>query len=142
MLRVVGQLHNVDAVARIFAELSPTVSRKGSVNRVKAIQNADVIVARLGRWTTHTAADHAVAEREYLLPLAATIRQLAPELRQLDRSQCRVELYISTTREEEQGGFELPEELVIAAGLAGLRIGVSILVMLGDETAQDDVDFD
>ncbi|MCU0549572.1 MAG: hypothetical protein MUC48_09520 [Leptolyngbya sp. Prado105] len=42
-------------------------------------------------------------------------------------------MYISTIREEDQGGFSLPTELVIAAAKAQLSIEISILVMLDDD---------
>lgn len=63
---------------------------------------------------------------------AMQLKQLAPAIAMLDRSNCRAELYISTIREEDQGGFSLPSELVAAAAAAQLSIEVSILVMLDD----------
>lgn len=71
-------------------------------------------------------------DRLSLHDAAVQLKQLATTIAQLDRTSCRAELYISTIREEDQGGFSLPAELVAAAAEANLSIEVSILVMLDD----------
>lgn len=58
------------------------------------------------------------------------LRRMAAGLVALDRRRCVAELYISTLREEDQGGLELPPVLVEAAGDAKLAITVSVLVLL------------
>jgi hypothetical protein len=96
------------------------------------VQPIDVILLDLASWEGASQVDQEVAEREQLLPAAAKLRQLAPALASVDRSRCQVELSISTIREEDQGGFELPAELIAAAAAGGLSLGISILVMLDD----------
>jgi hypothetical protein len=63
-----------------------------------------------------------------------SLRRIGPALASLDRKSCRVQLYLSSIRDEEQGGFDIPAELIAAAGAAGAELIVSILVMwYGDE---------
>ncbi len=50
----------------------------------------------------------------------------------MNSTNCNADLYISTIREEDQGGLTLPPELVAATASAGLSIQISILVMLDD----------
>lgn len=69
---------------------------------------------------------------QQLQEAAVQLKQIAPAIAKLDRSTCRAELYISTIREEDQGGFALPVELISAAADAQLSIELSILVMLDD----------
>lgn len=50
----------------------------------------------------------------------------------MDHTRYEKALYVSTVREEDQGGFEFPVEMIAAAGAAGLSLHVSVLVMLDD----------
>lgn len=136
-MRVVGDVDHLDEVAGIFDGLSPKVIAKGTTHlRQHMLQ--DVIVVRLGEWSAASLEEHDEAERKYLLPTAALIHRLAPRLKAIDRSRCEVELYLSTTREEETGGFGLPAELVAAAAEAGLSINVSIMVIFAIDSGDDD----
>ena len=54
-------------------------------------------------------------EQRRFLRMAETITRLAPTLASLDRTQYRTDLFISTIRHEDWGGFELPVEFVAAA---------------------------
>lgn len=86
--------------------------------------------------TTYANDDRETILREEEARLSETtdmLRRLAPTLGMLDRARCRAELYISTIRYEDQDGFELPAELVMAAADAGLSVGISILVLPSDE---------
>ena len=75
-----------------------------------------------------------LAEEQVLLAGVATrLTRMAPTLCALDRSLCTTELYISTVRQEQQGGFGLPAELVAAAAAAGLELSISILVLLPED---------
>lgn len=68
-------------------------------------------------------------ERTQLYAATVTLARLAPTLAALDRTHTCAELYMSTVRWEDQGGFELPAELAAAAAAAHRSIGPAILVM-------------
>ena len=60
-------------------------------------------------------------EQRRFLKIAETIARLAPTLASLDRTQCRADLFISTIRHEDWGGFDLPAEFVRGPITAFLR---------------------
>jgi len=132
----------IDLLERVMATLDdlPHRLRRQGEPGVLGPQERNVLVVDLARWERgphYPAAgdDTAIvlAEDHALLATATTLQRLAPLLAGLDRSRCTAELYVSTIREEDQGGFELPAELVAAAAAAALSIGVSILVLLPEE---------
>lgn len=47
-------------------------------------------------------------------------------------------MYITTIREEDQGGLSLPPKLVKAVADSGLSIQISILVMLDDYVEEEE----
>lgn len=69
---------------------------------------------------------------------AETLRRLTPGLAQLDQRVVTAQLWISTIREEAQGGFDIPAEIVAAAGAAQLEVTVSVLIILEDDEGDDD----
>lgn len=69
---------------------------------------------------------------------AHTIRQMAPVIASLDRKRCTAELYVSTIRDQEQGGIKLISDLIAAAAEARLDLIVSILVLWDDDEGDDD----
>jgi hypothetical protein len=135
-LRIRGEddLPNLEHVLRVLNGMAYRVLRRGTVGKGKLVQPCDNVVLELARWNDPGAgAAIAVPLATRDKPWAAvteTLTKLAPGLAELDRSVCTAELYISTIREEDQGGFGIPTELVAAAAAARLSIGVSILVML------------
>lgn len=121
-LRLSGILPPAEHLTQMFG-IEPTRSlRQGDRVSKRRVQPVDL-------WQLDLAA---IQDGESLQNAATQLKQLAPAIATLDRSSCRAELYISTIREEDQGGFSLPTELVIAAAEAQLSIEVSILVMLDD----------
>jgi hypothetical protein len=133
LLRVLGDIDRIDELVEAIG-LPARVYRRGTINLVNQVQGMDVLVVELGKWRNVDEEDQATGEQGLLLSVAEHIHQLVPILTTLDRSRCRAELYVSTIREEEQGGLELPANLIAAAGAAGLSIGISILVMLEHDT--------
>ena len=131
LLRVQGDLEHPEELISAVGMPAETTSR-GSRDRVEKLPKADVILFRLASWTGVSVEDQDKAEREQLLPIAARLQQAAPVLAALDRSRCTAELYVSSIRREEQGGLEFPAELIAAAAAGGLRLGISILVLLDD----------
>ncbi len=130
-LRLRGEFDNNMDLLTAFRGMPIKLRRRGEKlgNRV---QPMDVLLLDLAAWDNASAVDQEVATTAQLLPAAAALQRLAPILAQRDRSRCDAELYISTVRKEDQGGFELPMELVSAAANGKVSIGVSILVMLDD----------
>ena len=78
------------------------------------------------------------AEEEELAGAAATLTRMAPAIAGLDRSRCHADLYISTMRDDDWGGLELPASIVVAAGLANLELHISIMVLLPQDDETDD----
>ncbi|MBD1841954.1 DUF4279 domain-containing protein [Cyanobacteria bacterium FACHB-63] len=110
-----------------MVRIEPTRTlRRGDRVSKRRVQPIDLWLLNLAEIRDGELLDHGLQEA------AMQLKQLAPAIATLDRSNCRAELYISTIREEDQGGFSLPAELIAAAADAGLSIEVSILVMLDD----------
>jgi hypothetical protein len=137
-LRMIGELAVLEHAAQSMDDLPVQVFRKGEM-RHKRIQPANVLSAELAVWErggTYPLDDRdaiLAEERAHLTRVAGVVERLAPMLAGLDRSKCEAELYISTIRYEEMGGFGLPANLVAAAGKAALSIGISILIGLDDD---------
>jgi hypothetical protein len=111
--------------------------RKGERYHRRSVQLANVLILDLARWeragtSKNDDRDAILAdERAQLARAAGVIRQLTPVLASLDRSHVQTaELLISTFREESNGGFDLPAELVAAAAAANLSIGLSIWIWM------------
>ncbi len=139
-LRIRGDLPQEEEWTSSLKGIPFQVKRRGQqVGRARS-QAVDVLLLKLASWESFgDPAEQDRAIQEQLLPAVTLIEQLTPMLVALDRSRCIAELSISTIRQEDQGGFELPAELVAAAGAARLSLGVSILVML-DKYDPDDND--
>lgn len=121
-LRLSGMLPPAEHLIQMFGSEPTRSLRQGDRVSKRRVQPVDL-------WQLDLAA---IQDGESLQNAATQLKQLAPEIATLDRSSCRAELYISTIREEDQGGSSLPTELVIAAAEAQLSIEVSILIMLDD----------
>jgi hypothetical protein len=80
------------------------------------------------------------ADEQAMAEAAAVLQQMALILASMERSGWRAQLYISTIRREEQGGFDIPAEIVIAAGVAKLELIVSVLIgiYVEDESTEED----
>ena len=90
----------------------------------------DVAVVKFSEWGRHEGPEDDNEPVEQLLSDAAILKRMAPVLAAMDRSKVKAELRVGTVRTMDQGGFELPAELVAAAGEAGLSLGVSITIVL------------
>jgi len=136
-LRLSGNLPPADELGQRL-KMQPTKSlRRGEKVSQKRIQPVDVWLLDLAEYDS----DRPQSEiDQQLVELSAVIAQMAPGLSALDRTQCHADLYISTIREEDQGGLSLPPELIAATAAANLSIQLSILVSLTDEdSAPSDV---
>lgn len=133
-------MSTVEISLRIFGELPPlheltqrlkveptTFLRGGEFVSKRRIQPVDMWSLDLLRYES----DDSEINQKWI-NVALAIRRLAPAIATFDRTHCKTDLFISTTREEDQGGLSLPSELVSAAAAANLSIEVSILVMLDD----------
>jgi hypothetical protein len=137
-LRVGGELAPLESLMQQHAEQSFQLFPAGE-RRGRRIQPRNALLLDLAAWERGPIYGH--DDREALLrdedaklaEVAHTLRRLAPSLAMLDRTRCVLELYISTIRYEDQGGFSLPAELVAVAADAGLSVAISILVLLSDE---------
>jgi hypothetical protein len=129
-LRISGELPPLDDLIRLLGVTPTYIARRGEPIGKRRIQPTDVWILDLTHLDRDSTEDEIASQ---ILQAAATVQQIAPALAALDRTCCRPELYISTIREEDQGGFSLPGEIVTAAAAANLSsIEVSILVMLDD----------
>ncbi|BAU14260.1 hypothetical protein LEP3755_48060 [Leptolyngbya sp. NIES-3755] len=125
-LRLSGMLPPSEHLTELFG-VQPTRSlRQGDRASKRRVQPVDLWQLDLAMIQDGESLDQQLHEA------AIQLKQLAPEIAKLDRSTCQAELYISTIREEDQGGFSLPVELISAAADAQLSIELSILVMLDD----------
>ncbi|MGD2180143.1 DUF4279 domain-containing protein [Lusitaniella coriacea] len=132
-LRLHGELPPTEQINSIL-EFFPTKSlRKGQRVGKNRIQPTDVWILDLAKFECRGNKNEINAMEQQIQQAATTLQQLAPRLGFLNRSCCKVELYISTIREEDQGGFSLPGKILKAATAADLSsVEVSILVMLDD----------
>jgi hypothetical protein len=129
-LRLVGDLPPSEELTRHLGLVPTTNRRQGMPTGLDEPQKVDVWSVELierDRWTRSCPDERALAEA------LGTLRRVAPLLASLDRTGWSAELYLSTIRDEEQGGFYLPRELVDLAAKADLAISVSILVAWPDD---------
>lgn len=139
-LRVAGNSEQLERAAEAMDGLPFQLLRKGVTYGARLRpQPENVLSLHLDEWERKWPDDPAdkppliADERQRFLRMADTIARLAPTLANLDRSQCRTDLFISTIRHEDWGGFDLPAEFVAAAGAAGLAMAISLPVLLDDE---------
>jgi len=105
------------------------VLRRGERVSKKRVQPVDMWRFELAKFESDSTKEEIDNQMQYAV---VTLMKMASALERLDRTNCNADLYISTIREEDQGGFSLPAELVAAAASGKLSIETSILVMLDD----------
>ena len=129
-LRLSGDLPPTDEVTRLLG-ISPTFQRrKGELippGRRQLVDVWSLDLIQRSEWKDGSPLPEATARATDIL------RRLTPGLAQLDRLAIKVELWISTIREEVMGGFGIPVEIVVIAGVAQLEISVSVLILLEDD---------
>lgn len=145
-------MSSVEISLRIFGELPPlheltqrleveptTFLRRGEFISKRRIQPVDMWSLDLLRYESNNyESDDSEIDQKWI-NVASDLRRLSPAIAGLDRTQCKTDLYISTIREEDQGGVSLPSELISAAAAANLSIEVSILVMLDDNDDDEEI---
>jgi hypothetical protein len=141
-LRVVGDLEQLEYAANAMDGLPFKLLREGvTYGRQLRPQPRNVLALDLGKWERNWPADPRDEppliedEQRRFLKIAEVIARLVPTLARLDRTKCWADLYISTIRHEDWGGFDMPAELVTAAGAAGLAMSLSIAVLLDERFA-------
>jgi hypothetical protein len=125
-----GTLPPDDEIARLVGMPATKVFRKGDVLnlKIKKTQQEDLwILDLVPQLDNYESTESEILEQ--FLVAAKTLLEIAPNICQMSCDKFTTELYISTLREEEQGGFTLPVQLIYAAALAKLPIRTSILVM-------------
>jgi hypothetical protein len=147
-LRLNGNIEILEVAAHAMEDLPFRLLRKGErYNGRRRAQPQNVLLLDLAEWErggvptldTHERDAILADEHAQLADVAVIVQRLAPNLAALDRPQVSAELYISKVREEDTGGFGLPAELIAAAAMAHLSIGISIgVAWSGDENAEDD----
>lgn len=146
-LRITGEIEPLEKVAQAMEGLPFEFRRRGEMypDR-KRPQRINILWLYLARWKRRgiplgadadTRQEIMREENAQFAAATATLQRLVPVLAGLDRTRCEPEIYVSTIREEDNGGFGFPAEFVSAAGAAGLPIGISILVMLEDDDSDD-----
>jgi hypothetical protein len=129
-LRLSGTLPPLEQLTQALG-VAPTQSlRRGEQVSKRRVQPVDLWRLDLVKFDSDCSSSEI---DQQLKKSAALLQRLAPQISKLDRDRAQADLYISTIREEDQGGFTLPSELVVAAAAAHLSIQFSILVMLEDE---------
>ena len=132
-LRLHGELPPAEELNSLLGVVPTCNFRQGQIIGKRRIQPTDVWILNLTEIKCSGTENEINEMKKQMQQAAVTLQQLAPALAALDRSTCKVELYISTIREEDQGGFSLPVEIIAAAAAVNLSsIEVSILVMLDD----------
>lgn len=147
-----GDISDLEAVVRVVDGLPERIPyqllRQGELRR-RRLQPANVLLIPLAAWErggVYPGDDREAIladERAQLAAAAGVVAQLAPALAAVARSCTRAELHISTVRMEDQGGFDLPTDLVAVAAAAGLFIGISITVVIwpdDDDSANGDTE--
>ncbi|WP_166482583.1 DUF4279 domain-containing protein [Scytonema sp. UIC 10036] len=128
-LRLGGDLPSSEELTQTLGIKPTKFVRRGERVSKKRVQPVDLWILELAEFDT----DSTEEERDsQMLQVAITLQKISSNLAILDRTNCNADLYISTIREEDQGGLTLPPELVAATASAGLSIQISILVMLDD----------
>lgn len=133
-LRLGGNLPSPQELAETLGMQPTEFRRRGDRISKKRVQPVDVWILELAKFDT----DSTQEERDnQMLNAATTLQEISSSLARLDRTNCNTDLYITTIREEDQGGLSLPPELVKAAADSGLSIQISILVMLDDYAEEE-----
>jgi len=138
--RLSGDLPPAQEVTHLLG-IAPTFDRrKGELipprGRKQPVDVWGLELIDKGEWEDNLPLPEAIAR------VADILRRLTPGLAQLDRRVVKAELWISTTRAEEMGGFAIPVEIVAAAGAAQLQISISFLILLEDDDEDDPHDED
>ncbi|MGK7902575.1 MAG: DUF4279 domain-containing protein [Hormoscilla sp.] len=128
-LRLGGRIPPQEKLTQILGIAPTKARRRGERISSKRVQPADIWILDLAKFDTDSTPQEI---DKHMLQSAVIIQQLAPGLAALDRTNCNTDLYVSTVREEDQGGLSFSPELVAAAAAAKLSIQISILVMLDD----------
>lgn len=128
-LRLGGNLPSLEELTQILGVTPTKFLQRGDVISKKRVQPVDVWILELANFDS----DSTTEERDNQMQKAATtLQKMSSSLAALDRTDCNADLYISTIREEDQGGLSLPPKLVATAASCDLSIQISILVMLDD----------
>ena len=127
-LRLTGDIPHED-LTLIFLKLPFKLIRRGSKSIIGEVLDKDVLSVNLAHWDDENDI-HIDNQTQLIIERLAHIK---PWLASLDKSRIKTEFYIGTIRTIDQGGFDLPAELVAAIATAGLSIAVSILVVLDDD---------
>ena len=128
-LRLGGDLPCPEELTQTLGITLTKVLQRGDRVSKKQVQPVDVWILDLAKFDTGSTLE----ERDnQILQATTALQKISSSLAALDRTNCNADLYISTIREEDQGGLSLPPELVAAAAAGGLSIQISILVMLDD----------
>ena len=128
-LRLSGNLPPADELTHNLGITPTKVLRRGDSLSKKRVQPVDIWSLELAKFDSESPKQEIDNQMQQA---AIILQQMAPVLATLDRTNCNTDLYISTIREEDQGGLSLPPELVAATAASGLSIQISILVMLDD----------
>jgi hypothetical protein len=117
-------------ITQLVGMSATKVFRKGDVLNwgTKKIQQEDLwILDLIPQLDNYQSTESEITEQ--ILVAAKTLEKIAPNICQISCDKFTTELYISIIREEEQGGFTLPVQLISAAAIAKLSIRTSILVL-------------
>ena len=132
-LRLHGKLPPTEELNSLLGVVPTIAFRQGQIVGKRRIQPTDVWCLSLAEIECSGTENEIDQMKKQMQQAVAGLQQVAPALAALDRSACKVELYISTIRQEDRGGFSLPGGIIAAAAAANLSsIEVSILVMLDD----------
>ncbi len=127
-LRLAGNLPS-DEIILNSVKANFKLIRRGETNIIGDIIDSDVLTIRLARWED----EKDISSDDQIQLVVERLTSMKPWLISLDKSQIKTEFYVSTLRTIDQGGFDLPSELVAAISAAGLSLAVSILVVLDDD---------
>lgn len=128
-LRLGGNLPSLEELTQILGVTPTKFIQRGDVISKKRVQPVDVWILDLVNFDS----DSTTEERDNQMQKAATtLQKMSSSLAALDRTDCNADLYISTIREEDQGGLSLPPKLIATVASCDLSIQISILVMLDD----------
>lgn len=126
VLRLVGDLPPTEDLMRLLGVSPEREVRRGTplIGLGGKAQDVDVWSAVLIERSEWVGAD---APPEVVARAAATLRRALPGLAALDRVRVRVELYVSSIRDEESGRIFLSPEVVNIAGEGMMALVVSTL---------------
>lgn len=132
-LRLVGNLPPTDELIRRLGTVPDLDSRRGTIvralGRAQDVDIWSIVLIEREQWTG------VYPDAPALTRAIAMLERMAPEISPLVEVGNRAELYISSIRDEDQGGLYLVPALVSVAAKAHLGVDISILVMLADDEA-------